>query len=198
MELTKAQKNFFADLDLDKALADGEGKVHFYFTHKDHIIAVEAYCSCDADIIVRHKDKAGVVSAPDKRLSMFNIPDTTNVSAEKVLRMLYEEAANPVNSQLIQAWRITPYVDRWNVSVRGPCTEFSTRNGEAQYLIEVTESPDDSSATVAELFLSGAQIYTFTIPQPYHNGQTARSLMHLAEAINGAWRDVVLSEHYEE
>lgn len=53
MELTKAQRNFFADLDLDKALAAGDGKVHFDFHHKGHTIAVEAYCSCDADIIVR-------------------------------------------------------------------------------------------------------------------------------------------------
>ena len=197
MELTKTQRNFFADLDLNKALAAGEGKVHFDFPHKGHIIAVEAYCSCDADIIVRRKDKAGVVSAPDKRLSIFNIPDTMNVAAEKVLRMVYGEAANPVNAQLKQAWLTTPYVERWHVSVRGPRTEFTATDGEDQYLIEVTASPDDASDTVAELFLAGTQIHTFTIPQPYYNGQTAQSLLNLAEAITEAWRDAVLAESDE-
>ena len=81
MPLTKTQRNFFASLDLDAALAAGEGKVHFDFTNKDYTIAVEAYSTCDADIIVRRKAKSGVVSAPDRRLSLLNIPDTTNVSA---------------------------------------------------------------------------------------------------------------------
>lgn len=172
--------------------------MHFEFTHKDHIIAVEAYCSCDADIIVRHKDKAGVVSAPDKRLSLHNIPDTTNVSAKKVLRMVYEGAVNPVNVQLKQAWLDTPYVERWHVSVQSAYTEFSTRIEEVSYTIVVAESPDDESDTVAELFMSGARIHTFAIPQPYHNGQTAQSLRNLADAINEAWRDAVLADHDEE
>lgn len=198
MELTKEQRDFFAELDFDKALAAGDGKVHFDFTHKNHNITVEAYCSCDADIVVRRKAKGGVVTGPDNSLSMFNIPDTTNVSAEKVLRMVYEAATTPVDSPLKQAWRDTPYVDQWNVSVRWSCTAFSTDIEEAQYMIEVTESPDDESITVAELFLSGDQIHTFTIPQPYIRDQTAKSLMNLAEALNAAWRDAVLSEYNEE
>lgn len=198
MELTNARRNFFADLDLDKALAAGCGKVHFDFTHKGHTISVEAYCSCDADIIVRRKAKDGVVHTPDKSLSMFNIPDTTNVSAQKVLRMVYEEAAKPVDFQIKQAWLDTPYVEQWYVSVRGSYTEFSTDTEEASYLIKVTESPDDKSDTVAELFISGSQIHTFTIPQPYPSDRTSKSLLYLAEAINVAWRDAVLSEHNEE
>jgi hypothetical protein len=197
MELTKDRRNFFADLDLDKALAAGGGKVHFDFPHKGHAIAVEAYSSCDADIIVRRKAKDGVVHEPDKRLSMFNIPDTTNVSAQKVLRMVYEEATKPVDSQLKQAWLDTPYVERWYVSVRGSYTEFSTNTEEARYLIKVTESPDDESDTVAELFMSGAQIHTFTISQPYHNEHTAHSLLNLADAITEAWRDAVLAQYDE-
>lgn len=180
MELTKTQRNFFSDLDLDKALAAGEGKVHFDFTHNDYTIAVEAYYSCDADIIVRCKAKGGVVHEPDKHLSMFNIPDTTNVSAEKVLRMVYEAASKPADAKLKQAWLDTPYVERWDVSVQGACTEFSTRTEAAEYLIEVTESPDDDSDTVAELFMSGDSTCTFTIPQPYHTRQTAQSLLNLA------------------
>lgn len=198
MELTKKQRNFFADLDLDKALEASDGKVHFDFTHKDHIITVEVYCSCDADIIVRRKTNDGVVHEPDKRLSLYNIPGTTNVSAGQVLRMVYEGTVKPVDSPLKQAWLATPYVERWHVSVRGAFAEFSTNTGEAQYLIEVTESPDDDSDTVAELFVSGEKIYTFTITQPYHNVQTARSLLNLAEAINEAWRDAVLSDYNEE
>lgn len=195
MELTKTQRNFFAALDLDAALAAGAGKVHFDFTQNGHTITVEAYSTCDADIIVRRKAKDGIVHAPDNRLSLSNIPDTANVSAEKVLRMVYEEAATPVDSQLEQAWRDTPYVERWNVSVHESRTEFSTKTGEAEYLIEVTESPDDASDTVADLFLSGDSIYTFTIPQPYCNSQTAQRLMNMAEAITEAWRDAVLGEH---
>lgn len=198
MELTKTQQNFFADLDLDNALEAGGGKVHFDFTHKDHTISVEAYCSCDADIIVRRKARAGVVHEPDTRLSMFNIPDTTNVSAQQVLRMVYEEAVKPVDSQIKQVWFDTPYVDRWHVSVRGASTEFTTSTEEAQYLIKVTKSPDDESATVAELFVSGAPIHTFIIQQPYRNGQTARSLLNLTEAIAEAWRGAVLDSHYGE
>ena len=195
MELTKTQRNFFADLDLDKALAAGEGKVHFDFPHNGHIISVEAYCSCDADIIVRRKDKAGVVSAPDKRLSLFNIHGTTNVAAKKVLRIVYSD---PVDSQLKQAWLDTPYVERWNVSVQGAHTEFSTMCGDARYTIEVSANINDAGATVAELFLEGTQIHTFTIPQPYYNGHTAQSLRNLAEAITEAWRGAVLDEHYGE
>ena len=192
MELTKAQQNFLADLNLDAALAAGAGKVHFEFTHKNHIVTVEAYCSCDADIIVRRKDGAGVVSAPDGYLSLFDIPNTTNVSAEKVLRAVYEKALTPVDSQLKRAWLDTPYVELWHVSVQGACTEFSTDTEDARYNIEVTKSPEDGTATVAELSMSGAQIHTFIIPQPYPNAQTARSLLELAESITEAWREAVL------
>lgn len=192
MELTKTQRNFFADLDLNKAIAAGEGKVHFAFTHKAHTVTVEAHSTCDADIIVRRAANAGVVSGPDKRLSMFNIPDTTNVSAEKVLRMVYEEASTHVDSKIKQAWLDTSYVERWQVSVLDSCTEFSTNTGKTKYLIEVTESPDDGNATAAELFRSGDSICTFTIPQPYNSDQTAQSLLDLAEAITEAWRDAVL------
>ena len=192
MELTKAQRNFFAALDLDAALAAGKEKVHFDFTHKDHTISVEAYSTCDADIIVRRKAKAGVAAAPDKLLSLFNIPDTTNVSAEKVLRMVHAEASTPVDSQLKQAWLDTPYVERWHVSVRRSCTKFTTNTEEAWYVIIVTESPEDESHTVAELFISGAKIHTFTISQPYHTDLTAQILLNLAEAINAAWSEAVL------
>lgn len=43
MELTKAQLDFFADLDLDSAIKAGEGKVHFTFTHKGHVVEVAAH-----------------------------------------------------------------------------------------------------------------------------------------------------------
>lgn len=198
MELTKERRNFFADLDLDAALAAGEGKVHFEFPHKGHTIAVEAYCSCDADIIVRRKARNGVAHEPDKHLSMYNIPNTTNVSGREVLRMVHAEVGKPEYSSLKQAWLVTPYVDQWNVSVRGSCTEFSTAIEEDQYAIEVTESPDDDSDTVAELCLSGDPIYTFTIPQPYNRDPTVHSLRNLAEAITLAWRDAVLGETYGE
>ena len=198
MELTKEQRDFFADLDLDKAVSAGGGKVHFDFPHKDHTITVEAYSTCDADIIVRRKAEDDVVLPPDKRLSLFNIPDTTNVSGPEVLRMVHEEAGKSEYSALKQAWLDTPYVEKWNVTVRWACAAFSTDIEEDQYTIEVTESPDDDSVTVAELFLSGAQIYTFTIPQPYPSDHTAKSLMNLAESINIAWRNAVLSEHNEE
>lgn len=198
MELTKAQQNFFADLDLAKALEASKGKVHFGFTHKGCGIEVEAYCSCDADIIVRRKDRAGVVSAPDKRLSIFNIPDTMNVSAEHVLRMVYAKAQKTVDSQLKKAWLDTPYVEQWYVAVLESRTEFTTNTEESRYRIEVSESPDDDSATVAKLFMSDGPIHTFTISQPYHTGQTAKSLLNLAEAIAEAWHDAVLSESNEE
>lgn len=198
MELTKEQRNFFADLDLDKALAAGEEKVHFQFPHKDHVVYVEAYSMSCADIIVRRKTKAGVVSDPDGYLSMFDISGTTNVSGPEVLRMVHEEAGKSGYSPLKKAWLATPYVERWDVSVRWSCTAFSTDIGEAQYLIEVTESPDDDRVTVAELSLSGDSIYTFTIPQPYHSDQTVQSLLNLAEAITLAWRDAVLDETYGE
>lgn len=198
MELTKAQRNFFADLDLDKAIAAGEGKVHFEFNHKGCVVEVAVFCSCDADIIVKPKDDAGNVSCPATNLCLLNIPDTTNVSGPEVLRMVHAEAGKSEYSPLKQAWLATPYVERWHVDVRWSCTAFSTNTGEAQYLIEVTESPDDDSVTVAELFLSGDQIYTFTIPQPYRSDQTAQSLLNLAEAINEAWRDAVLGETYGE
>lgn len=192
MDLTKTQRNFFADLDLNKAIAAGEGKVNITFTHKASTITVEAHSTCDADIIVRRAAKVGVASYPDTRLSLFNIPNTMNVSAEKVLRMVYEEASTHVASKIKQAWLDTSYVERWHVSVLDSCTEFSTNTGETKYLIEVTESPDDDSATVAELFRSGDSICTFTIQQPYNSDHTAQSLLNLAEAITEAWRDAAL------
>ena len=112
--------------------------------------------------------------------------------------MVCEAASTLVDSRLKQAWLDTPYVERRHVSVRGSCTEFSTDTGEAQYLIEVTKSPDDDGDTVAELFLPGETIHTFTIPQPYYTGQTAQSLRNLAEAITEAWRDAVLGTYDEE
>ena len=121
-----------------------------------------------------------------------------NVSAEKVLRMVYEEVIKPVDSQLKQAWLDTPYVKRWHVSVHGTQTEFSTICGKARYTIEVSANINDAGATVAELFLEDTQIHTFAIPQPYYNVQTAESLTNLAEAITEAWRDAVLDEHYGE
>lgn len=198
MKLTKKQRNFFADLDLDKAVAAGEGKVHFDFHHKWHVVEVAAFCSCDADIIVKHKNAAGNASYPDVDLCLRNIPDTTNVAGTEVLRRVHAEAGKSEYSALKKAWLAAPYVERWDVSVRWSCTAFSTDVGEVQYKIEVTESPYDDSTTVAELFLSDAQIHTFTIPQPYTRDQTAKSLMNLAEAINVAWRDAVLSEYNEE
>lgn len=198
MELTKEQRNFFTDLDLDKAIAAGEGKVHFEFNHKGCVVEVAVFCSCDADIIVKPKDSAGNASCPDKSLCLLNIPDTTNVSGPEVLRMVHAEAGKSEYSTLKKAWLDTPYVERWNVSARWSCTEFSTNIEEVRYTIEVTESPDDDSVTVAELFLSGDLIHTFAIPQPYQSGPTAKSLMNLAEAVNVAWRDAVLSEYNEE
>lgn len=198
MELTKEQRNFFADLDLDKAIAAGEGKVHFEFTHKGCVVEVAVFCSCDADIIVKPKDSVGNLACRDTNLCLLNIPGTTNVSGPEVLRMVYEEAGKSGYSMLKHAWLDTPYVERWHVSVRWSCTVFSTHNEEVQYTIEVTESPDDDSVTVAELFMTDEHVHTFTIPQPYHTDQTAKSLMHLAESINVAWHEAVLSEYNEE
>lgn len=198
MELTKEQRNFFADLDLDKALAAGEGKVHFDFRHKGRIVEVEAFCSCDADIVVKHTDRAGKAAHPDTELCLLNIPGTTNVAATAVLRMVHAEAGKSEYSPLKKAWLATPYVELWGVSVRWSCTEFSIDIEDDRYMIEVTESPDDDSVTVAELSLSGDPIYTFTIPQPYPSDQTAKSLMNLAEAITLAWRGAVLDETYGE
>jgi hypothetical protein len=198
MKLTKEQRNFFAGLDLDKAIAAGEGKVHFEFTHKGCVVEVAVFCSCDADIIVKPKYNAGKASCPATNLCLINIPDTTNVSGPELLRRVHAEAGKAEYSPLKQAWLDTPYVEWWNVSIRWSCTEFSANTGEDEYRIEVTESPDDDSTTVAELFLSGDQIYTFTIPQPYPSYPAVKSLRDLAEAINAAWRDAVLSEYNEE
>lgn len=195
MKLTKEQRNFFADLDLDKAIAAGAGKVHFEFDHKGCVVEVAVFCSCDADIIVKPKDSAGNAPCQDTHLCLLNIPHTTNVSGPEVLRMVHAEAGKPEYSALKKAWLATPYVERWKVAVRWSCTVFSTDIEEVQYTIDVTESPDDDSVTVAELFLSGDQIYTFTIPQPYRRAPTAKSLMDLAEEINVAWRDAVLSDY---
>jgi hypothetical protein len=197
MELTKEQRNFFADLDLDKAISAGEGKVHFDFNHKGRVVEVAVFCSCDADIIVKHKDKAGHASYPDMNLCLLNIPDTTNVAGPEVLRRVHAEAGKSEYSPLKQAWLSTPYVELWDVSVRWSCTSFSTDREGVQYTIEVTESLDDDSVTVAELSLPDDQIHTFTIPKPYDSDPTAKSLMDLAKSIDVAWRDAVLSESNE-
>lgn len=198
MELTKKQRNFFADLDLDKALAAGDGKVNFNFHHNGHVVEVAVFCSYNADIIVKRMDKAGRASYPDRDLCLMNIPDTMNVSATAVLRRVHEAAGTPSIELLKQAWLDTPYVERWHVSVREASTEFTTDTGDAQYMIAVAESPDDDSDTGAELFVCGVPIHTFTIPQPYHNDQTSLSLLDLAESITEAWRYAVLADIKEE
>ena len=198
MELTREQRNFFADLDLDKALAAGEGKVHFEFNHKGCVVEVAVFCSCDADIIVKTKDNEGNASGQATNLCLLNIPNTTNVAGPEVLRRVHAEARKSEYTPLKKAWLATPYVERWNVAVRWSCTAFSTDIGEVRYTIEVAESSDDESATVAELFLDDTQIHTFTIQQPYLRSQTAKSLMDLTEVINVAWRDAVLLECNDE
>lgn len=198
MELTKEQRNFFADLDLDKAIAAGEGKLHFQFTHKDHVVFVEVYSMSEADITVWRKVPEGEDLISDRELSLFSIPNSRNVSGPEVLRRVHAEAGKSEYSTLKKAWLATPYVERWEVAVRWSCTAFSINIDEVQYTIEVTESPDDDSVTVAELALSGDPIYTFTIPQPYRTVQTVQSLLNLTEAITLAWRDAVLDETYGE
>lgn len=197
MKLTKAQRDFFKDIDLPAALAAGEGKVHFAFPHKGCIVEVSVFYECSADITVQRKPGDGWASYTDTDLTLLNIPDTSNVSGPAVLRMVHAAANKPEYSPLKQAWLATPYVEQWYVSVNGSCTEFSNRDEEGQYTIEVSEDPDDSIVTVAELFLSGELIHAFTIQRPYPNRQTVRSLLKLAEAITEAWRDAVLFDYDE-
>lgn len=198
MKLTKAQREFFENMDLDGALEAGEDKVRFNFSHNGRIITVEAHETCCANVIVEYKDKAGSMFATDKSLSLFNIPGTMNVPATLVLRMVYEAAAKKNDSMLKRAWLDTPYVEQWDVSAQGACIEFTFKSGKDQYLIEASEDPNNAGVTVAELFMDGSLIHTFNIQQRYLNRQTAQNMFDLADAITEEWRDTVLAEYNEE
>ena len=170
MELTKEQRNFFADLDLDKAIAASEGKVHFDFPHKGRIVEVAVFCSCDADIIVKPKGNAGNASCPDTNLCLLNIPDTTNVSGPEVLRRVHAEACKSEYSTLKKRRGLTLRMSSGGTCMCGghaPCfrpisKRFSTR----------LKSPNHQMITASRWRNSSCRA-TKSTPSPSHNRTAA-------------------------
>lgn len=198
MELTKAQRDFFADLDLDSATKAGEGKVHFNFAHKDYIVEVAVYGACEADITVNHKPGEGLTSGPCMDLTLLNIPGTENVSGPAVLRMVYEAANKPEYSILKKAWLDTPYVELWPVDVMGSRVKFSYQDGPVCYELWASKSQEITGTATVELLVDCELTHTFRIPMRYIMKPTPQSVLELANAITLAWRDAVLDETYGE
>lgn len=195
MELTKAQRNFFADLDLDSAIKAGEGKVHFEFPHKGHVVAVGVYGSCEADITVKHKPREGQV---DLDLTLLNIPGTENMSGPAVLRMVHAEANKSEYALLKEAWQDTPDVDLWPVDVMGSRVKFSWHDDLICYELWASKSQETPDTTTVELLADWEQVHTFLLPMRCPQKPTAQSVYVLANTINKAWRAVMREEYDDE
>lgn len=194
MELTQAQRDFFADLDLGSAIKAGEGKVHFDFDHKGHVVEVSVYGACEADITVKPKPGEGRVSYTDSGLALLNIPGTENVSGSAVLRMVYEAANTPKYSQLKKAWLATPYVERWPVDVMKSRVKFSFQDGPVCYELWASKSQEIMDTTTVELLVDWELVHTFLLPMRCIRNPTAQFVFELAHAITVAWRDEVAEE----
>lgn len=191
MELTKAQREFFQDLDVEAAIKAGEGKLHFEFPHKGHDVFVETYSMSAADLTVRRRIPEGGYLIVDRELSLLNIPDSQNVSGPALLRQLYEAANPPVDMALKDAWRNTPYVRSWEVSQHVSCTSFKTVQDGVLYTLYAAKGPDDAEQTSVELRVAGNLVHTLTLPVVYRSRPTARDLLALADIITQAWREAV-------
>lgn len=194
MELTKAQRDFFVDLDLDSAIKAGEGKVNFDFTHKGRVVEVAVYGACEADITVQHKPGEGRGTYPDPSLTLLNIPGTENVPGPAVLRMVYEAANKPEYSQLKKAWLATPYVERWPVDVMGSRVKFSFQDGSVCYELWASKSLAIPDTATVELLVDWELAHTFMLPIRYIRKPTAHFVHELAHAITVAWSAEVAEE----
>lgn len=194
MELTQAQRNFFADLDLDSATKAGEEKVHFDFSHKGSIVEVAVYGACEADITVTHKPVEGRSAYVDSALSLLNIPGTENMSGPAVLRMVHAEANKSEYSQLKRAWLDTPYVQQWSVDVFGSRIKFSWQSVPVCYELWASKTPGIPDTTTVGLLVDWEQVHTFQLPMRYSVKLSAQFMFELANAITTAWRDEVAEE----
>ena len=91
MKLTQTQLSFFRDLDVSEAVKHGEGRVQFTFTHKGREVDVRPYSSGGGDIIVRLDTSREGRLLVDLDLSLFDIPETKNLSGPAMLKLLRDE-----------------------------------------------------------------------------------------------------------
>ena len=196
MNLTQEQFDFFKDLDLDKAIACGEGQVQFDFIHKDRVVVVQPHRTEDADIVVHPPIEDDDGTRVDPTLSLLGIPGTSNVSGPVLLSLLHEAVCNRPISLLKAARLNTPLVTEWPVDVLGSHIRFSYQVGSTTYELQVHEAQEIQGTVVVELMVDGKRVHTFLLPMGYRK-PTAQSVLTLANAITGAWCDEVRGARHE-
>lgn len=196
MKLTQEQSDFFKDLDLDKAIACGEGRVQFDFTHKDRAVDVRAYSSGKGDIIVCRGTAEEDRLLADRNLSLLDIEGTENMSGPAMLQMLHDAANNPGPGPLKEIWLSTPSVKEWLVDVLGSRIRFSCQEGSAAYELWAHKAQEIQDTTVVELMPDGERVHTFLLPMGYRK-PTAQFVLKLAAVITEAWYDEVRSARHE-
>lgn len=191
MNITDEQYEFFKDLDVSEAVKHSDGRIHFAFPYKGRMVEVQPYRRGDADIVVHAKKEAEYQIPIDQSLSLFDIPETENVSGPALLTMLHEAVHKHPKSVIRETWFDTPYVKRWPVDVVGSSIRFSYQEGSAGYELLVHEAQEAQETTTVVLLVDGRQIHTFLLPLKFPSKITALFVFELANAISTAWRDEI-------
>lgn len=191
MNLTNEQYNFFKDLDVSEAVKHSVGKIHFTFPYNGRVVEVQTYRRWNADILVHSEQETGGEILVDRSLSLFDIPESENISGQELLKQLYEVVHNRPAFLFREAWMNTPYVKEWSVDVLGSRIRFSFQDGPVGYELCAHESPEFKATTTVELLVDGERVHTFLLPMGYHRRPTAQFVYWLSNAITVAWRDEV-------
>lgn len=194
MKLTNEQYEFFKDLNLSQAIEHGEGLVRFTFPHNDRIVEVQPHSLGEADILVHEAGAGDDSTRIDRALSLFDIPDTSNMSGPTLLKQLHNVVHNRNAYLLKEAWIGTPYVEQWPVDVFGSRVKFSFHDEVVCYELWASKSREIMDTATVELLVDWKLTHTFLIPMRYIMKPTAQFVFELAQAITEAWRDEVKEE----
>lgn len=189
IKLTNEQYEFFKDLDVSEAVKHSDGRIHFAFPYKGRMVEVQPYRRGDADILVHPEKETEYRISIDQSLSLFDIPETENVSGPALLERLREAVCNHPASVLKEAWLNTTYVKQWSVVMLGPNIMFSYQNGSVTYELWAHETQEIQETTTVVLMVNGQQVHTFLLPMRYHSQPSALFVYELANAVTTAWRD---------
>lgn len=187
MNLTQEQFNFFKDLDVSEAVAHGEGKVSFTFSHKGHMVKVQPYDLEDADILVHGKGVEGGRPLIDQSLSLLGVPGTKNMSGPALLQLVHEAVHSRPAPGVVEAWLNTPYVKQWPVDVLGSRIRFSYQDGSVTYELWAQEAPEIQETTVVELLVDGGRVHTFLLPMRYPRHPSTQFVCELAHTATKVW-----------
>lgn len=191
MKLTNEQYEFFKDLDVSEAVKHGEGRVLFTFPHRGRVVEVNPCSLWNSDILVRHEIAEDDSIRIDRSLSLFDIPETENLSGPALLKLLYDAVHSRPESLFRTAWINTPHVKQWPVDVLGTRIRFAYQNGSVTYELWAHEAQEIQEVTTVVLLVGGQQVHTFLLPMRYCRQPSVQFVYELANAVAAAWRDEV-------